>query len=159
MKSLVLLGLAVLSAMPEVHAQTSGVVGDWREPTGSVIRIASCGNALCATLVLVSSAAPVRVDVNNPDAALRTRPLCGLQIGQGFRASDPNRAEGGNLYDPKNGKTYKGNMTSEGNTLLLRGYIGISLFGRTAKWQRVTAPVQGCTAGSGTATGKPPTGV
>lgn len=145
MKLLATLGLFALLLAPTAKAQTMGVVGDWREPSGSVIRIAPCGDALCATLVFISTAAPVRVDGNNPDAALRTRPLCGLQIGQGFRGPDPNRAEGGRLYDPKNGKTYKGNMTSEGNTLLLRGYIGVSLFGRTAKWDRVTTPIESCT--------------
>ena len=144
MKSLAHLGIAALAVSLSAAAQNTGVLGDWREPSSSVIRIAPCGDALCATLVQVSNAAPVRVDGNNPDTALRTRPLCGLPIGEGFRGSDPNKAEGGKLYDPKNGKTYKGTMTSEGNSLLLRGYIGVSLFGRTAKWDRVTTPVEAC---------------
>lgn len=145
MKSLVLLGTALLLPALSVPAQTTtGILGDWRESSGSVIRIAPCGGSLCATLVQVSAAAPVSVDGNNPDSNLRTRPLCGLPIGQGFRSSDPNKAEDGKLYDPKSGKTYKGTMTSEGNTLLLRGYIGVSLFGRTAKWDRVTTPVEVC---------------
>ena len=146
MKLFALLGAAALSTMSVslLQAQPAGVTGDWKEPSGSVIRIAPCGGALCARLVVVSSSAPATVDGNNPDAALRTRPLCGLQIGEGFHGTDPNRAEDGKLYDPRNGKTYKGEMTSEGNVLLLRGYIGVKAFGRTARWERVTAPVQTC---------------
>ncbi len=153
MRFLALLGLTALPILPAMRAQTTGVVGDWHESSGSVIRIAPCGDALCATVVVVSSAAPAQVDGNNPDASLRTRPLCGLQIGQGFRGSDPNKAEGGKLYDPRNGKTYKGSMTSEGSTLLLRGYIGMSMFGRTAKWDRVTTPVESCTVNAAAASG------
>ena len=80
------------------------------------------------------------VDANNPDAALRTRPLCGLVIGTGFTLKDPTHAEDGHLYDPKTGKTYKGTLTSEGDRLKLRGYVGAKLFGRTAEWTRTTAP-------------------
>lgn len=146
MKFIAQFGLAALLIAPVAQCQSAGVVGEWREGSGSIIRIAPCADALCATLIQISSAAPTQVDGNNPDASLRSRSLCGLQIGQGFRGSDPNRAEGGKLYDPRNGKTYKGNMTSDGKTLLLRGYIGVSMFGRTAKWDRVTTPVQSCTA-------------
>lgn len=166
MKVLVLLGGALLipavslhaqtAAAPVPNAQTTGVQGDWREASGSVIRIAPCGDALCAKLVLVSAAAPVSVDGMNPDANLRTRPLCGLLIGEGFRSSDPNKADDGKLYDPKTGKTYKGAMTSEGDTLLLRGYIGIAAFGRTAKWDRVKEPVEACKV-SATQAGAEPT--
>ncbi|MGI4854142.1 MAG: DUF2147 domain-containing protein [Janthinobacterium lividum] len=165
MKLLRLLGGALLLPVLSFHAQTAGpaaaaaqttgVQGDWREASGSVIRIAPCGDALCAKLVLVSAAAPVSVDGMNPDSSLRTRPLCGLLIGEGFHATDPNKADEGKLYDPKTGKTYKGAMTSEGDTLLLRGYIGIAAFGRTAKWDRVKEPVEACKTDTAAASAKP----
>lgn len=159
MKLLVLFGGALLLPVLSLPAQTAptptgGVQGDWREASGSVIRIAPCGDALCAKLVLVSAAAPVSVDGMNPDSSLRTRPLCGLLIGEGFRSSDPNKADDGKLYDPKTGKTYKGAMTSEGDTLLLRGYIGIAAFGRTAKWDRVKEPVEVCKVDTATTAAK-----
>ena len=40
----------------------------------------------------------------------------------------------GTIYDPKSGKTYSCKMTIDGNKLKIRGYIGISLFGRTEVW-------------------------
>lgn len=122
----------------------TGVVGTWRGPENSVISIAPCGGSLCAQVLSTGDETAARVDTNNPDAALRTRPLCGLQIGQGFHGNDPNKAEGGRLYDPRSGKTYKGSMISQGDVLLLRGYVGVSMFGRTARWSRVQEAVEVC---------------
>ena len=83
-------------------------------------------------------------DSHNPNAALRNRPLCGLQIGSGFTPGDANHATGGTLYDPKSGKSYRGNITAENATLHLRGYIGISLFGESQDWTRDDDPVTPC---------------
>ena len=43
----------------------------------------------------------------------------------------------GQIIDPKNGKIYSGSVWLEGDQLKLRGYIGISLIGRTQIWHRV----------------------
>ena len=124
-----------------LYAQSSsGVVGYWQEPGGSVLHIAPCGDAVCATLAKISKSAPVSTDRNNPDASLRDKPLCGLTIGTGFRLEGPDKAEDGKLYDPKTGKTYQGTMHSEGDVLHLRGYIGMKAFGRSEDWARTTAP-------------------
>ena len=120
--------------------QAGSITGDWREPGGSIIRIAACGQDLCATLIQIASQAPSPYDLHNPDAARRSQRLCGLRIGYGFTAKDPNHAVDGHLYDPKTGKTYHGEMTSEGATLHLRGYLGIRAFGRTEDWTRTRNP-------------------
>lgn len=125
-----------------LRAQETGVLGEWREPSGSVIRIEACGNDICAVIAQISTNAPVRVDAHNPDSALRQRSLCGLRIGEGFKRKSPVRADGGTLYDPKSGKTYRGSMESEGDQLSLRGYIGFSFLGRTEKWTRSKSPSQ-----------------
>jgi uncharacterized protein (DUF2147 family) len=88
--------------------------------------------------------APSRVDGKNPDHAQRTRSLCNLQIGWNFRLTSPSRAEGGHLYDPESGKTYSGSMTRVGDKLNLRGYIGLSLFGRSEIWTRAPANIPAC---------------
>jgi len=45
---------------------------------------------------------------------------------------------GGTVVDPENGKEYKGKIWSEGKDILhMRGYIGISLLGRTEVWTRI----------------------
>jgi uncharacterized protein (DUF2147 family) len=81
-----------------------------------------------------------KVDRENPDEALRTRPVEGMEIVWGFRwdAGDQ-RWESGRIYDPENGKTYRCYIQlREDGTLKVRGYIGFSLLGRTEVWTRVT---------------------
>lgn len=155
MKISALFAVTVFLAVRPLSASDTGVVGVWRGPENSVISIAPCGGSLCAKVLSTGNETNARIDTNNPNASLRTRPICGLQIGEGFHGSDPNKAEGGHLYDPRSGKTYKGSMISEGDVLLLRGYVGMSMFGRTARWERVTAPVNTCKVEAGPATTKP----
>jgi len=77
-----------------------------------------------------------RKDGNNPDAKKRGQPLLGLVILKGFHPAGENLYEGGTIYDPKNGKTYSCKITYKGNVLDVRGYVGISLIGRTTTWTR-----------------------
>jgi Delta7-sterol 5-desaturase len=76
------------------------------------------------------------LDKNNPDAGKQTRPILGLVILAGFRF-DTDEWNDGDIYDPEKGKTYSCTMTlKDENTLKVRGYIGISLIGRTEVWTR-----------------------
>ncbi|MDB5088953.1 MAG: hypothetical protein JWR09_2947 [Mucilaginibacter sp.] len=78
-----------------------------------------------------------KVDELNADEKLRTRPRLGLQVLTDFVKDGDNKYTDGKIYDPNNGKTYSCNITYKGKTLAIRGYIGISLFGRTTTWERV----------------------
>ncbi|WP_262694824.1 DUF2147 domain-containing protein [Kordiimonas aquimaris] len=80
------------------------------------------------------------IDTKNPDPALKERSLKGVVFLWGFKYdARKNRWKNGKVYDPNNGKTYDAKMELEenGNILKMRGYIGISLLGRTAKFERV----------------------
>lgn len=72
-----------------------------------------------------------------PTLKLRSRPDLGLELLKGFTYEGDNLYDDGTIYDPKSGKTYSCKMTIEGNSLKIRGYIGISLFGRTETWTKV----------------------
>lgn len=91
---------------------------------------------VCARIIGIRKSAPVQVDGRNTDVSLRNRPLCGLQVGTNFRPTDADHATDGTLYDPESGKTYRGSMQRVGDTLALRGYVGLKVFGRTEKWTR-----------------------
>lgn len=67
----------------------------------------------------------------------KDKPILGLTFIKGL-TKDGNEYNGGKILDPQNGKLYKCYITLENNDKLkVRGYIGISLFGRTQYWYRV----------------------
>jgi uncharacterized protein (DUF2147 family) len=69
------------------------------------------------------------------------QPIVGMMIVEGLTASadHPGAWSEGKILDPKNGKTYHCSMQlmDKGQKLKVRGYLGISLFGRTQTWIRV----------------------
>jgi uncharacterized protein (DUF2147 family) len=80
-----------------------------------------------------------RTDKNNPDALARNKPVIGLVIVKDFVwDGGAGKWNDGNVYDPKSGNTYSGYLHLESaDRLKLRGYIGITLVGRTEYWTRV----------------------
>ena len=114
-----------------------------------IIQILRCGEALCGKLAWfrISPNDPNQqgLDINNPDPARRSRPLCGVTFMSGFKAAGPGGWEDGAIYDPESGKTYHATLTLRPDgTLDLHGYIGIPLFGRSEVWTRYTQPVPTC---------------
>ena len=76
-------------------------------------------------------------DIHNPDPAKRERPLIGLVVMKGISPYGPSKWDGGTAYDPKTGNTYSVSLEYDGgNTLKVRGYLPISLIGRTEVWTR-----------------------
>jgi len=82
-----------------------------------------------------------KLDDKNEDVSLRDRPVMGLLLLKDFVFDGDDEWEDGTIYDPKNGKTYSCYMEFEDeddmSTLKIRGYIGISLLGRTTYWTAV----------------------
>lgn len=64
------------------------------------------------------------------------KPLLGLEIIRGLK-KESDEFTGGNITDPKTGKTYKCTITRSGDKLNVRGYLGLSLLGRTQVWEKV----------------------
>ena len=128
----------LLTPVATLAADPHGLTGDWKTTDGSVVRLAPCSNALCLRVVSISPTAPGTVDEKNPDASLRKRSVCNLEIGSGFSPEGAN-ASGGRIYDPMSGKTYKANLKlTNPDTLELRGYVGLPAFGRTETWHRTS---------------------
>jgi uncharacterized protein (DUF2147 family) len=78
-----------------------------------------------------------KTDINNPKESMKATPIMGLLILKAFNKDDDTSYEDGTIYDPKNGKIYSCKITvKDANSLSIRGYIGISLIGRTTVWTR-----------------------
>jgi uncharacterized protein (DUF2147 family) len=67
----------------------------------------------------------------------KDKPIVGMTILWGLK-KDGDAWAGGEIFDPKNGKTYRCKMTlsDDGKRLNVRGFIGISLIGRTQIWHK-----------------------
>lgn len=78
-----------------------------------------------------------KTDLNNPNEKLQSRPVKGLENLVGFVFKGNGVWEDGTIYDPKNGNDYSCTMTLvDNNTLEVRGFVGVSMFGRTDVWKR-----------------------
>ena len=66
----------------------------------------------------------------------KDKPIKGIQFVWGLKQQGENNWEGGQILDPKTGKIYRAKMLLKGNKLYVRGYIGISVLGRTQVWER-----------------------
>jgi uncharacterized protein (DUF2147 family) len=63
----------------------------------------------------------------------------GLEIIRGMKQESDNKYGGGTILDPRDGKIYHAIMTvtPDGQTLVVRGYIGIELLGENQYWTRL----------------------
>jgi uncharacterized protein (DUF2147 family) len=142
-----LLGLLLFIASSSFAQEKKGdeILGTWL--TGSKnakVEITKNGTYFQGKIVWLSEPIdPItnkaKTDTKHPDINLHNRPLLGLTNIWGFKfEANNNSYTNGHIYDPKNGKEYKSIMTlKDNNTLDVRGYIGITLIGRTDIWTRV----------------------
>lgn len=143
-------GLAVAAGMilATAAAADDAVHGYWLSEEGTAqIELAPCDDdeaLTCGRIVWLEDpydddGEPLR-DANNDDPDLRDREVVGLRIVWDMARDDSHddRWDGGRIYDPENGNTYRARMTlaEDGETLDLRGYVGIAAFGRTSTWAR-----------------------
>lgn len=67
----------------------------------------------------------------------KDKPIKGMTILWGLEKEDGEWTDG-HILDPNSGKQYKCSMKlKDKNTLEVRGYLGVSLLGRTQTWKRV----------------------
>jgi len=133
--------LVVFFAVNAFGEESDAILGNWyNEEKTSAIEIFRCTDSYCGRIAWLknplNAEGKEKVDSKNSDESLRNRKLMGLQILSGFRYAGDGTWKGGKIYDPKNGKTYSCKMRLDGENLKIRGFIGISLLGRTTVWSR-----------------------
>jgi uncharacterized protein (DUF2147 family) len=134
MKFKLMLAAAALFASLAVPASAQDVSGNWLTASGETrVRIAPCGANVCGTIVWTKNAGAK--DENNPNAALKSRNLVGVNMIS--MKPDGNRKWSGTLYNPQDGKTYSGSLTqNDANSLSLSGCVA-GIFCRSQTWTRV----------------------
>jgi uncharacterized protein (DUF2147 family) len=141
MKQVIMFILLLTGVQLSAQTKADDIVGTWvtagKEPAR--IQIYKSTEKYYGKIVWLQN--PVtngkpKVDSKNPDENKRGQQILGLLILQNFKF-DNNEWSDGNIYDPQSGKTYSCNITLDGgNTLKVRGYVGIPAFGRTETWTR-----------------------
>jgi uncharacterized protein (DUF2147 family) len=148
--------LAALSAgATRAQSHSPSIYGRWMVQDGEgEVELSPCKDPargpLCGRIVWlrdarnpdgskVSSVGDV-ADVLNTDPALRQRKLLGMFGMYDFHyGPEPNSFEGGFVYDPQKGQTYRASVRlMPDDKLHLHGYVGFSVLGRTSIWSRAS---------------------
>ena len=136
--------IALATVILLAAAQSSTPAGVWktvneRGEVEGLVRIVEVAGELRGTVEKVYSPPapnpnPLCLDCSGER---RNQPVIGMQILSGLRW-DGEQYSGGEILDPNNGRSYRCllRLTDDGRKLEVRGYIGISLLGRTQVWLR-----------------------
>jgi uncharacterized protein (DUF2147 family) len=149
--AIAVLALTIIwSADAQAGANDSGVTGVWMTDDGDgAVEIRPCGKDLCGyiySILRLPNPSQPALDDRNANAALRSRPLCGMQVIGGVHATAPGQWGGGWIYDPKVGKTYGLDLTLQGQQLSVHGYLQGLFLGRTVTWTRPAVSPSKCAA-------------
>ena len=143
MKNLFFFGTLVCLSLFAIAAFTpDDIVGVWKDGKGKGhVQIYKQNGKYYGKIIWLQKpkdeSGKPKVDKNNPNASLRNKPILGLTMLRNFEYDD-GEWSGGQIYNPSDGKEYKAYMKlKDRNTLSVRGYVGISLFGKTDTWVRV----------------------
>jgi uncharacterized protein (DUF2147 family) len=131
-----LLTAALSLFTPRVAATGDILQGEWLLDGRVVVQIFDCADKVCGRILWLKvprdPQGQLVLDKNNPNPALRNRPLCGLTILWNLQLASSDRWEDGWFYNPDDGRTYRVTAQLESSdTIIARIYVGVPLFGKT----------------------------
>ena len=141
-----LLALMAMATMTALRAQTnsSAIVGTWESDQKDVrMEYFQDGDHYSARLlwgnkIVEADNVTSKTDAKNPDPSLRSRNIIGIVSLTGLNWNGKEYVDG-KIYDPPSGKTYSCKAWMEGEKLQLRGFLGMSMMGKTVSWHRFTS--------------------
>jgi uncharacterized protein (DUF2147 family) len=138
--SLVVAACQALSAEPTPVGLWQAVDDDTKQPTGWFLIRDHGGvyDGIIAKMFLKPGEDPNEPCVQCKDDR-HNHPWLGLEIIRGMKPEGENKYGSGTILDPRDGKIYKATMkvTPDGQTLIVRGYIGFELLGQNQYWTRL----------------------
>lgn len=133
--------LSIFCYLANAHAQ-GGPEGTWTtidDKTGvkrAIVKLAVANNTLNGTIEGVYPQ-PGDVDIcQNCPGTFKNKPVKGLQFMWGLKRTDNDSWGDGQVLDVQTGKIYRVKLTVKGDKLYIRGYVGVSVLGRTQIWER-----------------------
>lgn len=117
-----------------------------------ILEVGPCGAAKCAHVAWLRlpngpDGKPL-LDYRNPDAALQSRPVCGLEVISDFKKQPDGTWGDGTVYVSDLGQSFSGYAEILSPTQVkVRGYVLLPIFGESEVWSRVTKPFDHCTKG------------
>jgi uncharacterized protein (DUF2147 family) len=114
------------------------ILGEWlTEDKKGHVRITKQNDGTYVGVLTWAAAGAPPKDINNKDPKLRERLMLGIVLMWHLRYDDGEYVDG-YIYDPENGDTYtmKADLVSP-DSLKLRGYVGVPLFGQSQTWSRL----------------------
>jgi uncharacterized protein (DUF2147 family) len=141
MKKILILMMLFVSCT--FYSQNKSVLGKWKtidDETGkakSIVEIYEKSGKIYGKVIEILDLDHKNDSCKKCSGTDVNKPILGMIVIKGLK-QDGDEYNSGKILDPKNGKLYQCFITLEGNEKLkVRGYIGISLLGRTQYWQRV----------------------
>jgi uncharacterized protein (DUF2147 family) len=138
--SLVVAAGQALSAEPTPVGLWQAVDDDTKQPTGWFLIRDHGGvyDGIIAKMFLKPGEDPNEPCVQCKDDR-HNHPWLGLEIIRGMKPEGESKYGSGTILDPRDGKIYKATMkvTPDGQTLIVRGYIGFELLGQNQYWTRL----------------------
>ena len=124
--------IAILTALlGSATAQAGGdPSGTWLTQAGDAkVRVSKCGGGICGVVVWLReptnpATGKPQIDDKNPNPSLARRPIIGLPLFSGMRATGPNKWSG-QIYNADDGNSYVSSISVAGpDTLKVEGCVG-----------------------------------
>lgn len=147
MKFKTILGTFIFGILLTTTSFANDIIGKWLQiddKTGTskaVLEIRKEANDTYTARIIKVTPRPgytPQEKCNSCPAPYTNQPILGMDVLKGLKYKSENQYDDGKVIDPLTGKIYSANarLNPTGKRLTLRGYIGISLIGRSQTWIR-----------------------